>query len=154
MPVSGADVEIVDAASPVMLRLERKDPQVPLLVYRAATDAMGRVSVAGDPDGLYVAYVYADGYEPARVRLAPGRETRVNLSARDVEVRFAGLRPGEVLRIKLAGRDTLVKAVPAVAHEPISVLLAPGSYDAAVEDAARENRVGNGFHRRAGVRLR
>ena len=145
MPVSGADVEIVDAATPVTLRLEREDPQTPLLVYRAATDAMGRVSVAGDPDGLYVAYVYADGYEPARVRLVPGRETRVNLLARDVEVRFAGLRPGEVLRIKLAGRDTLVKAVPAVAHEPISVLLAPGSYDAAVEDAAREIVSGTTF---------
>ena len=145
MPVSGAEVEIVDAATPVTLRLEREDPQTPLLVYRAATDAMGRVSVAGDPDGLYVAYVYADGYEPARVRLAPGRETRVNLSARDVEMRFAGLRPGEVLRIKLAGRDTLVKAVPAVAHEPISVLLAPGSYDAAVEDAVREVVSGTTF---------
>ena len=153
LPVTGAKVEIVDVATPLMVRLDRRDPQVPLLVYRATTDAIGRMTVAGDPDGLYVAYVYADGYEPARIRLESGGDTRVNLVARDVEVRFAGIRPGEVLRIKLAGRDTLVKAVPAVDHHPIAVLLAPGSYDAAVEDAAREISSGTSFTVSEGARV-
>ena len=66
------------------------------------------MSLAGDPDALYVAYVYAPGYEPARVRWVPGTETRVELVPRDVEVRFEGLGGGERLRVNIAGRDSLV----------------------------------------------
>ena len=135
-PVAGAKVEIVDAAAPLMLRLRRQDPAAPLVLNRAITDAQGRFSLAADPDGLYVAYVYAEGYEPARVRLAPGRDSRVELEARDTDVRLQGVRAGEYVRVRPAGHSSLVAAVRATADEAIAVRLSPGTYDATVVDDA------------------
>ena len=136
-PVAGAKVEVVDAAAPMMLRLRREDPSAPLQLNRANTDAQGRFSLAADPAGLYVAYVYADGYEPARVRLVPGGDSRVVLVARDTDVRLQGVRAGEYVRLRPAGHGALVAAVRATGgDEPIAVRLSPGTYDATVVDDA------------------
>ena len=136
-PVAGAKVEIVDVAAPLLLRLRREDPAAPILLNRDVTDAQGRLSLAGDPDGLYVAYVYADGHEPARVRLMPGRDARVELVARDADVRLQGVRAGEYVHVRPAGHGSLVVAVRATADdEAIAVRLSPGTYDATVADDA------------------
>ncbi|MYD96345.1 MAG: carboxypeptidase regulatory-like domain-containing protein [Gammaproteobacteria bacterium] len=136
-PVAGAKVEVVDAAAPMMLRLRREDPSAPLQLNRTNTDAQGRFSLAADPAGLYVAYVYADGYEPARVRLVPGGDSRVVLVARDTDVRLQGVRAGEYVRLRPAGHGALVAAVRATGgDEPIAVRLSSGTYDATVVDDA------------------
>ena len=144
-PVAGARVEVVDVATPLAIRLRRAGDGTPLLLNRAVTDANGHLSLAGDPDGLYVAYVYANGYEPARVRLAPGVDTRVELMPRNVSVRLAGISVGDLLRIKLAGRDSVVHDVRAIDDEPIAVQLAIGVYDATVANAADEIVTGTTF---------
>ena len=144
-PVGGAKVDIVDVATPLTLRLRRDDPHAPILLTRAATDSEGRLSVLGDPEGIYVAYVYAEGFEPARVRLSAGVDQRVELVARDVDVGFKGLVAGELLRVKVAKSDSLVAVVRGVDNEPVAARLAPGSYDATVEDGAGEILSGTTF---------
>ncbi|MDE0422335.1 MAG: carboxypeptidase-like regulatory domain-containing protein [Gammaproteobacteria bacterium] len=144
-PVAGANVDIVDVATPLTLRLRREDPHAPILLTRDATDSEGRLSLLGDPDGLYVAYVYVDGYEPARVRLSAGVDKLVELVARDVDVRFKGLLVGELLRTKIGASDSLVAVVRGVENEPVAARLAPGSYDATVENEAGEIVSGTTF---------
>ena len=135
-PVAGAKVDILDVATPLTLRtlrLRRGDPRAPIVLkQRDVTDSEGRLSLAGDPDGLYVAYVYAQGYEPAWVRLSAGVDKRVELRARDVDVRFRGLLAGGSLRVKVAGSDALAAVVRGVDDEPVVARLAPGTYDATV----------------------
>ena len=137
-PVADARVEVVDVAAPLPVRLDRRSPRTPLLVDRTTTDSKGRWSTVGDPDGLYVAYVYADGYEPARVRLVSGSDKHVELVARDRMVRFRGARTGDLLCVRLARRESVVAQVRAIDDAPILVELAPGTYDATVEDARGE----------------
>ncbi|MCY3837174.1 MAG: carboxypeptidase-like regulatory domain-containing protein, partial [Gammaproteobacteria bacterium] len=144
-PVVGAKVDILDVATPLTLRLRREDPHAPILVTRAAADSEGRLSLLGDPDGLYVAYVYVEGYEPARVRLSAGVDERVELVARDVDVRFKGLVAGELLRVKVAKSDLPVAVVRGGDNAPVAARLAPGSYDATVEDEAGEIVAGTTF---------
>ena len=136
-PVAGAKVDILDVATPLTLRtlrLRRQDARVPIVLKQHdVTDSEGRLSLAGDPDGLYVAYVYAQGYEPAWVRLSAGIDMRVELVARDVDVRFRGLLAGELLRVKVAGSDALAAVVRGVDDEPVVARLALGTYDATVE---------------------
>ena len=143
-PVAAATVEILDIATPLTLPLRREDPRSPILLRREVTDSQGRLSLLGDPDGLYVAYVYARGYEPARVRLSAGVDTRVELVARDVDVRFRGLLAGELLRVKIAASESPVAVVRGV-DEPVVVRLAPGTYDATVEDVSGEIVSGTTF---------
>lgn len=143
-PVAGATVEVLDIATPLTLPLRREDPRAPILLRREVTDSQGRLSLVGDPDGLYVAYVYVEGYEPARVRLSAGIDKRVELVARDVDVRFRGLLAGELLRVKVAASDSPVAVVRGV-DEPVVARLAPGSYDATVEDVAGEIVSGTTF---------
>ena len=144
-PIAGAKVDIVDVATPLMLPLRRDDPRAPILLKPDTTDSRGRLSLLGDPEGLYVAYVYAEGYEPARVRLAAGVDARVELMARDVAVRFGGLLAGELLRVKVAGSDSRVAVVRGTGDEPVVARLAPGSYDATVADEAGEIVSGTTF---------
>ncbi|MDE0659607.1 MAG: carboxypeptidase-like regulatory domain-containing protein [Gammaproteobacteria bacterium] len=144
-PVLGAKVDILDVAAPLTLRLPREDPHAPILLTRAATDSKGRLSLLGDPDGLYVAYVYVAGYEPARIRLSAGVDERVDLVARDVDVRFKGLVAGELLRVKVAKSDAPVAVLRGVDNEPVAARLAPGSYDATVEDESGEIVAGTTF---------
>lgn len=144
-PVAGAHVEIVDVAAPISLGLRRGDPRAPIVLRREATDPHGRLSLLGDPDGLYVAYVYAKGYEPARVRLSAGIDKRVELVGRDVDVRFTGLVAGELLRVKIAASDSLVAVVRGVDENPVVARLAPGAYDATVQDVAGEIVSGKTF---------
>ena len=136
-PVAGAKVDILDVATPLTLRtlrLRRGDPRAPIVLkQRDVTDSEGRLSLAGDPDGLYVAYVYAQGYEPAWVRLSAGVDKRVELLARDVDVRFMGLLAGGLLRVKSAGSDALAAVVRGVDDDSVVARLAPGTYDATVE---------------------
>lgn len=144
-PVPGAKVDIVDVATPLTLQLRREDPHAPIPLTRDATDSEGRLSLLGDPEGIYVAYVYAEGFEPARVRLSAGVDERVELVARDVDVRFKGLIAGELLRVKVAKSDSPVAVVRGVDNEPVAARLAPGSYDATVEDEAGEIVSGTTF---------
>ena len=131
-PVAGAIVEVFDAAPPPASTWF--DSYTPVRLNTAVAGADGRVSLAGDPKAHYVAYVYAPGYEPARVRWDPGAETWVELVPRNVSVRFDGLGGGARLRLKVAGRDTLVTLRRIAQTGPVVVKLAPGSYDATVED--------------------
>ena len=128
-PVAGATVEVVDAAPPTSA------PHVPVRLNTAVADGDGRLSLAGDPNAHYVVYVYAPGYEPARIRWPPGTETRVELVPRNLAVPFDGLGGGARLRVKVAGRDTLVTLRRIAEASPVVVKLAPGSYDATVEDS-------------------
>lgn len=134
LPVDGATVDIVEAAPTLLADL----PQIgmrhhaDLHLDRVQTDG-GRVELLGDPEALYIAYVYRDGFEPARVGLRAGAEVRVELEKRDVSVEFTGLKVGEQLRLREAGRDSLVAVHSAVDAAPVVVALAPGAYDATVE---------------------
>ena len=143
-PVAGATVEVLDIATPLTLPLRREEPRAPILLRREVTDSQGRLTLLGDPDGLYVAYVYAGGYEPARVRLSAGIDKRVEPVARDVDVRFRGLVAGGLLRVEAAASDSPVAVVRGV-DEPVVARLAPGSYDATVEDVAGEIVSGTTF---------
>ena len=137
-PVAGARVEIVQSPGVIppmptdsMLHgLGQSD-----LLDRVMTDAEGRVCLAGDPDVTYVAYVYADGYSPARIRWQAGSETRVVLTTRNIAVRFTGLQTGELLQIKPADRDMLIGGWHIGDGEAVTTSLAPGVYDASVTTA-------------------
>ena len=132
-PVAGATVEVVDASPPPLASpAPWYVPPSGVRLNSVVADDHGRVSLAGNPDALYIAYVYAPGYEPARTRWFPG-ETELDLVPRNVEVRFSGLGEGVRLRVKVSGRDSLV-ALRRVDSDPIVLKLVPGTYDATVED--------------------
>jgi len=134
-PVAGATVEVVESPTTLAAGLRAVDDRSTVLLNRVSTDADGRIELLGDPDAVYVAYVYAGGFEPRRVRLLPGVVSLAELAGRTVEVRFEGLRPDELLRVKVAGRDGLAAAHRAHADggAPFTLPLAPGTYDVTVQ---------------------
>ena len=132
-PIADATVDLVEVATQYLDRVAVNDPEADIFLGSLTTGAGGRLARLGDPGALYVAYVYADGYEPARVLLQAGSETRVELVRRDVRVDFTGLSAGELLRVKVAGGDSLVVLHRTVDASDIVVSLAPGTYDATVE---------------------
>ena len=134
-PVAGATVDVLEVATPYLDRVAVNDPEADIFLGSLATDSDGRLAQWGDPRALYVAYVYAEGHDPASVLLQAGSETRVDLARRDVEVEFRGLSAGERLRVKIAGRDSLVALNRVVDTSRVVVPLAPGTYDVSVENA-------------------
>lgn len=133
-PIAGAHVDLIETGTAYGEGAAVNDPGADIVAASLSTDADGRLARLGDPRALYVAYVYAEGYDPARVTLEAGSETRLELAKRDVRVDFAGLKAGELLRVKVAGRESLV-ALQRVADPPRAVVsLAPGSYDVSVEN--------------------
>ena len=134
-PVAGATVDLVEVATPYLDRVAVNDPEADIFVDSLTTDADGRLARLGDPRALYVAHVYAEGHDPARVLLQAGSETRVELAQRDIDVEFGGLSGGERLRVKVAGRDSLVALKRVVDTSPVVVPLAPGTYDVSVENS-------------------
>ena len=132
-PIADATVDLVEFATQYLDRVAVNDPEADIFLGSLATDADGRLARLGDPRALYVAYVYADGYDPVRTVLQAGSETRVQLAKRDVGVGFTGLSDGERLRIKLAGGDSLVALRRIVDASRVVVPLAPGTYDVSVE---------------------
>ena len=135
VPVDGATVDLIEVATPYVDRVAVNDPEADLLLGSLTTDADGRLARLGDPRALYVGYVYADGYDPVRTRLHAGSETRVELAKRNVRVGFTGLSADELLRVKVAGGDSLVALHRAADAPDVVVSLAPGTYDATVENA-------------------
>ena len=133
-PVAGAIVQVVDALPPLALEAHWYIPRSGLHLNRVTTGADGRLNLAGAPNAIYVAYVYAPGYEPAHTRLVADKETVLDLVPRSAQVRFSGLGQGESLRVKVAHRDSLVARHSTDTNEPIDLKLAPGSYDLTVED--------------------
>ena len=144
-PVEGATVDIVQMATTSREHVSINDPRADVLLESVSTDADGRVHLAGDPQAIYVAYVYAAGYEPVRVRLRAGIDSHVELQPRSIRVEFTGLRPDELLRVKQAGRDSLVALHRVVDESSVVVVLSPGTYDASVENANLEIERGLGF---------
>ena len=134
-PVAGATVDIVEAATAYREHIAINDRRSAVLLDSASTDARGRVERLGDPQAIYVAYVYAVGFEPVRVRLRAATETRAEVEPRSTRVEFTGLRTGELLRVKGAGRDSLVALHRVDEESDVIVSLAPGTYDASVENA-------------------
>jgi len=133
-PIVGAHVDLIETGTAYGKGAAVNDPGADIVAASLSTDATGRLARLGNPRALYVAYVYADGYDPARVVLEAGSETRLKLAKRDVRVDFAGLKAGELLRVKVAGRESLV-ALQRVTDPPRTVVsLAPGSYDVSVEN--------------------
>ena len=132
-PVAGATVDLIEVATPYLDRVAVNDPKADIVLASLATDADGRLARLGNPLALYVAYVYAEGYDPARVVLLAGSESRVKLVKRAVRVDFTGLSAGELMRVKVAGRESLVALQRVVDGSPVAVPLAPGSYDVTVE---------------------
>ena len=132
-PVDRAIVDIVEAVPTHLPQLGARHPAADLLLDQVRTDHRGRLELLGDPQALYVAYVYRDGFEPARVGLRAGELARVELRKRNVPVKFTGLHAGEQLRLREAGRDSLVGVRGVVDEGPATVSLAPGTYDATVE---------------------
>ncbi len=135
VPVPGAIIDVLDAAAPP------RPGAVPWherlaggRLNRVAADADGRTTLAGDPAAHYVAQVYAPGYEPARVRWNADTETVVDLVAHDARVRFQGLDGGAQLAVTAAGSDSLVSLSQIPGDAPVVLRLAPGRYDATVED--------------------
>ena len=131
-PVAGATVDLIEVATPYLDRVAVNDPEADIVLASLPTDAEGRLARLGNPRALYLAYVYADGYEPARVVLQAGSETRVELAKREMRVAFAGLVVGELLRVRVAGRDSLVALRRVADTSPTVVSLSPGTYDASV----------------------
>ena len=134
-PVAGAMVDVVEVATTYLDRVAINEPEADLTVGSLSTDADGRLVRLGNPSALYVAYVYAKGYVPARVILQAGSEKRVLLVKRDVMVTFTGLGVGELLRAKVAGRGSLVALRRVADTSPVVVPLAPGTYDVSVANA-------------------
>ena len=134
-PVAGATVDVVEVATPYLDRVAVNDPEADLMLGSMSTDADGRLVRLANPRALYVAYVYAEGYDPARVLLQAGSEIRVELVKRDVMITFNGLSVGELLRVKVAGGSSLVALRRVANASPVVVSLAPGTYDVSVEDA-------------------
>ncbi|MDE0178891.1 MAG: hypothetical protein OXP36_09860 [Gammaproteobacteria bacterium] len=132
-PVDRATVDIVDAAPTHLPQVGVRHRAPELFLDRVRTDIKGRVELLGDPQALYVAYVYRAGFEPARVALRAGELARVSPRKRNVPVEFTGLHAGEQLRLREAGRDSLVGVRGVVDEGPATVSLAPGAYDATVE---------------------
>ena len=133
-PIAGATVDLIEVATPYLDRVAVNDPQSDIVLASMSTDADGRLARSGNPRALYVAYVYADGYDPARVLLQAGFETRVELVKRTVGVDFTGLSVGELLRVKVAGQDSLVALQRVADTSRIVVSLAPGTFDVSVEN--------------------
>ena len=134
-PVAGAIVDVVEVATTYLDRVAVNEPEADLTLGSLSTDADGRLVRLGNPRALYVAYVYAKGYVPARVVLQAGSEKQVLLVKRDVMVTFTGLGIGELLRVKVAGRDSLVALRRVADTSPVVVPLAPGTYDVSVANA-------------------
>lgn len=144
-PVAGVTVDLVEVATPYLDRVAVNDPEADIFLGSLTTDADGRLARLGDPRALYVAYVYAEGHDPARVFLQAGSETRVEIAQRDVGVEFSGLSVGERLRVKVAGRDSLVALNRVVDPSRVAVRLAPGTYDVSVENADSDVERGTTF---------
>lgn len=134
-PVAGATVDVVEAATAYREHVAINDRRSTVRLESVSTDARGRVERLGNPQALYIAYIYAVGFEPVRVRLHADAETRVEVEPRSTRVEFTGLRTGELLRVKAAGRDSLVALHRVVDESGVTVSLAPGTYDASVENA-------------------
>lgn len=134
-PIADATVDLVEVAAPYLDRVAVNDPEADIFLGSLTTDAEGRLARLGNPRALYVAYVYADGYDPVRTVLQAGSETRVELAKRDAGVAFTGLSAGELLRVKVAGGDSLVALHRTEGTSDVVVPLAPGTYDATVENA-------------------
>lgn len=132
MPISGARVDIVETSGLFSVDSLFNKPGQRVLLDRVRTDAEGRVALGGDPDAAYVAYVYAAGYEPARIRWRPGGEARLELKPRNAVVRFTGLQSGELLQVKPTGRDVLIGGWHGGDAEAVATSLSAGVYDASV----------------------
>ena len=142
-PIAGATVDMTEAATPYLDTVAVNDPAADIVLATLGTDASGRLARLGDPNALYVAYVYADGYQPARVLVEAGTETRVELAKRDTRVEFTGLTVGELLRVKVAGLDSLVAFHRVEGASRVVASLAPGTYDVTVESADQTIERGN-----------
>lgn len=134
-PIVGATVDLIEVASPYLDHVAANDPEADIVLASLSADAEGRLALLGNPNALYLAYAYAEGYEPARVLLHAGSETRVELVKRDATVAFTGLSIGELLRVKVAGGESLVLLRRVVDTSAVVASLAPGSYDVSVENA-------------------
>lgn len=131
-PIAGAKVEIVETSGLFPATGIFDAPGQNILLDRVETDTEGRVSLAGDPQAAYVAYVYAAGYDPARIRWRAGVEARLDLKERNIGVRFTGLQSGELLQVKPAGRDALIGGWYVGDAEAVATSLSPGVYDVSV----------------------
>lgn len=73
-PVAGATVDLIEVATPYLDWMAVNDPGADIVLASLSTDAAGRVLRLGNPRALYIAYVYADGYQPERVLLEANSE--------------------------------------------------------------------------------
>jgi hypothetical protein len=140
-PFAGASIDVVQD-SPRFSRPAQR------LLDRRGTDQEGGLDVLGDPEAIYVAYVYAAGHEPQILRLRPGRN-EATLAPAGARVTFRGVPPDATLRVKPAGREALV----AFRKGADEVRLAAGRYDASLQAGDGSMIGGTTFAVRAGERL-
>jgi hypothetical protein len=117
------DLEAIDSLA--------SDHRMPLAVYRTGKD--GRLVLAGEGKQLVEAFLYRDGYEPARAIWESGRPLRVDLQKRAAVVVFEGLVAGQVVRIRRVGEPQSVRTLRFQEGAPKpEVRLVPGQYDTIV----------------------
>lgn len=103
---------------------------------RFKTDAQGTLKLLGNPGERYEVHVYSTGREPAWAPWKAKTPLTLDLRRRSVTVRIGGLAAGECAALSPAGSGRLAALVRGATGASPEVALAPGPYDAVVEDAA------------------
>jgi hypothetical protein len=109
-------------------------PRAPLATY--VTGANGKLTLAGAPDGIYAAFIYAAGYAPARALWEPGAPLMVALAPANAVLEVGEAVRGQQVRV-LDAKDGNVVARVEVTETPPVVKLARGNYEIHVLDDSR-----------------
>lgn len=130
-PLSNARVDVVEAAAGYRSDFTRGD-ESQHEINSLTTDESGRITVRGDPDTTYVAYVSADGYGPRKMTIRYRKTNTIDLPSNANQVTLLGITDEEVIRVKIGGSQKVAYYGTANQNGELTIRLARGTYDATV----------------------